>query len=49
LIKSDGRYFSDCREARESGDAPIYQGEPGYRDALDRDGDGVACEPYFGR
>jgi hypothetical protein len=49
LIKSDSRYFSDCREARESGDAPIYQGEPGYRDALDRDGDGVACEPYFGR
>ncbi|MDU5899609.1 MAG: excalibur calcium-binding domain-containing protein, partial [Bifidobacterium sp.] len=24
--------------------APIYQGQPGYRSALDRDHDGVACE-----
>ncbi|MEO8265534.1 MAG: excalibur calcium-binding domain-containing protein [Ilumatobacteraceae bacterium] len=26
------------------GAAPIYVGEPGYRSALDRDKDGVACE-----
>ena len=30
--------------AREAGAAPIYQGQPGYRAALDRDKDGVACE-----
>ncbi|WP_459963563.1 excalibur calcium-binding domain-containing protein [Nocardia sp. IFM 10818] len=24
--------------------APILKGEAGYRPALDRDGDGVACE-----
>ena len=47
-IEADSRYFGDCGEARESGEAPIYRGEPGYRDALDRDGDGVACEPNFG-
>ncbi|MDA2890615.1 excalibur calcium-binding domain-containing protein [Mycolicibacterium sp. BiH015] len=25
--------------------APLYAGQPGYRAALDRDGDGVACRP----
>ena len=29
--------------------APILRGQPGYRPALDRDNDGVACEPYRGR
>ena len=29
--------------------APIRRGEPGYADHLDRDGDGIACEPYRGR
>jgi Excalibur calcium-binding domain len=24
--------------------APLYRGQPGYRSALDRDDDGVACE-----
>ena len=24
--------------------APLYRGQPGYRAALDRDNDGVACE-----
>ena len=47
-IMADSRYFSDCGEARAAGEAPIYRGEPGYRDGLDRDDDGVACEPYFG-
>ncbi|WP_324606266.1 excalibur calcium-binding domain-containing protein [Streptomyces globisporus] len=27
--------------------APQIPGEPGYRDALDRDGDGVACEVHL--
>ncbi|MFN0026377.1 MAG: excalibur calcium-binding domain-containing protein, partial [Acidimicrobiales bacterium] len=26
------------------GAAPLYTGDPGYRAALDRDSDGVACE-----
>ena len=46
---SDSLYFENCSEAREAGEAPIYRGEPGFRDELDRDRDGVACEPYYGR
>lgn len=37
-------YFSNCAAARSAGAAPLYAGAPGYRGALDRDGDGVACE-----
>lgn len=42
-------YYRNCAAARAAGAAPIYRGEPGYRPPLDRDGDGVACEPYRGR
>ncbi|MER3450079.1 MAG: hypothetical protein C4315_10030 [Chloroflexota bacterium] len=31
-------------EARSAGAAPILRGQTGYREALDGDGDGVACE-----
>lgn len=44
-----GAYYRYCADARAAGVAPLYAGEPGYRPALDRDGDGVACEPYRGR
>lgn len=37
-------YYARCADARAAGAAPIYKGEPGYRPALDRDGDGIACE-----
>ena len=37
-------YYANCTEARAAGAAPIYVGEPGYRSALDRDNDGIACE-----
>ena len=37
-------HFSNCREARAAGAAPLYEGSPGYSRKLDRDGDGVACE-----
>lgn len=37
-------YFANCSEARAAGAAPIRRGEPGYRPALDRDNDGIACE-----
>ncbi len=39
-------YYSGCREARAAGVAPIYRGQPGYRQGMDGDGDGIACEPY---
>jgi len=37
-------YYENCTAARAAGAAPIYRGEPGYRSALDRDNDGIACE-----
>lgn len=41
-------YWANCSEARAAGVTPLYAGEPGYRSQLDRDNDGVACEPYRG-
>lgn len=37
-------YYANCTAARAAGAAPIYRGQPGYRPALDRDNDGIACE-----
>lgn len=37
-------YYANCTEARAAGAAPILVGEPGYRVAMDRDKDGIACE-----
>ena len=45
----DGDYWRRCADARAAGVAPIYRGEPGYREGLDADADGVACEPYRGQ
>ncbi|MEU2359061.1 excalibur calcium-binding domain-containing protein [Streptomyces misionensis] len=45
---SAAAYYENCDAAREAGAAPLIRGEPGYRDELDREGDGVACEPYAG-
>jgi hypothetical protein len=42
-----GAYYPNCGSARAAGAAPIDRGEPGYRVELDRDEDGVACEPYL--
>lgn len=41
--------FQNCSEARAAGRAPIRRGEPGFGPHLDRDGDGIGCEPYRGR
>lgn len=37
-------YYANCTEARDAGVAPLYEGDDGYRSALDRDSDGIACE-----
>ncbi|WP_394697331.1 excalibur calcium-binding domain-containing protein [Pseudoxanthomonas japonensis] len=44
-----GRVFRNCDEARAHGAAPVRRGDPGYGPHLDRDNDGVGCEPYRGR
>ncbi|MBI4319966.1 MAG: thermonuclease family protein [Chloroflexi bacterium] len=37
-------YYANCEAAKRAGATPLYRGQPGYRAALDGDGDGVACE-----
>lgn len=39
-----GTYFPNCKAARAAGAAPLRRGDPGYREGLDRDQDGIACE-----
>lgn len=41
--------YPNCAAARAAGAAPIRRGEPGFGPHLDRDGDGIGCEPYRGR
>lgn len=43
------RPFANCTAARAAGAAPVRRGDPGYGPHLDRDNDGVGCEPYRGR
>jgi len=38
-------FFQNCDAVRAAGAAPIFTGQPGYSRTLDRDGDGVGCEP----
>jgi len=39
-------YYENCAEARRQGKAPLIRPFPGYEyPRLDRDGDGVACQP----
>ena len=39
------RPFRNCDEARAAGAAPVRRGDPGYGPHLDRDNDGIGCEP----
>ena len=48
VTASGDAYYANCNAARSAGAAPLHVGAPGYRAELDRDGDGVACEPYPG-
>ena len=40
--------FPNCSPAHVVGLAPANRGQPGYWPTHDRDGDGVACEPWDG-
>ncbi len=37
-------YYATCAAAKAAGAARLRRGQPGYRAALDRDNDGIACE-----
>lgn len=41
--------FANCDAARAAGAAPVRRGQAGYAAHLDRDNDGVGCEPYARR
>lgn len=41
-------YYPGCNAVRAAGKAPLYRGQPGYREDMDGDSDGIACEPYSG-
>lgn len=40
--------YADCDAVRDAGKAPLHRSQPGYRNALDSDGDGFACENVEG-
>lgn len=42
---SPSAVYANCTEARAAGVAPLHPTDPGYAPRLDRDNDGVACEP----
>ncbi len=46
---SGNQPYKNCNDARAHGDAPVYSSNPRYGLHLDRDGDGVGCEPYKGK
>jgi len=37
-------YYPNCAAARAAGAAPLHRGQPGYREQMDGDGNGIACE-----
>jgi len=37
-------YYQNCNKAHRAGAAPLYPEDPGYRDKLDKDGNGIACD-----
>jgi hypothetical protein len=43
--EAERAYYPNCRAAWDAGHAPIFRGQPGYREELDGDSDGIACEP----
>lgn len=46
LLARGNVYYRNCDAARSAGVAPLRRGDAGYRPPLDRDDDGIACEPY---
>ena len=41
--------YRNCEAVRAAGKAPLTRGQPGYARHVDRDDDGIACGPWFGR
>jgi hypothetical protein len=41
------QHFRGCGEARAAGREDIPRSDPSYREWMDGDGDGLACEPHW--
>lgn len=46
--RTTDQHYSGCRDARANNHENIDSWEPSYRSRMDGDGDGVACESYYG-
>ena len=47
--RTTDQHFGGCDAARAAGRENIPRHDPSYRATMDGDGDGLACEPYYGR
>lgn len=45
--RSTDQFFRNCDAARAAGRQNIPSWDPSYRERMDGDGDGLACEPYY--
>jgi|VirMetMinimDraft_7_1064189.scaffolds.fasta_scaffold254707_2 hypothetical protein len=46
IKRTTDQHYGGCNQARANGHENIASWEPSYRETMDRDGDGLACEPY---
>jgi len=44
--RTTDQHYAGCDQARANGHENIAAWEPSYRESMDGDGDGLACEPY---
>lgn len=44
--RTTDQHYSGCSQARANQHENIASWEPSYREHMDGDGDGLACEPY---
>lgn len=44
--RTTDQHYAGCSQARANNHQDIASWEPSYRDHMDGDGDGLACEPY---
>ena len=44
--RTTDQHYSGCSQARANNHQDIASWEPSYREHMDGDGDGLACEPY---
>lgn len=46
-VRTTDQCYRNCAAARAAGRNNIPSWDPSYRERMDGDGDGLACEPYY--